>query len=79
MPQDLYLKSFGFATSISVPGKGFRVARTSNGHASRFRAHHLVEGISKVSAATLAQRYFAGRSDGLRPPNNAQELRVATA
>jgi methyltransferase (TIGR00027 family) len=32
-----------------------------------------------VSAADLAQRYFAGRADGLRPPNNAEELLVATA
>ena len=32
-----------------------------------------------VSAAMLAERYFAGRSDGLRPPNNAEELLVATA
>jgi len=31
-----------------------------------------------VSAATLAQRYFADRADGLRPPNNAEELLVAT-
>jgi methyltransferase (TIGR00027 family) len=31
-----------------------------------------------VSAAMLAERYFAGRSDGLRPPNNAEELLVAT-
>jgi methyltransferase (TIGR00027 family) len=31
-----------------------------------------------VSAATLARRYFAGRADGLRPPNNAEELLVAT-
>jgi methyltransferase (TIGR00027 family) len=31
-----------------------------------------------VSAADLAQRYFAGRSDGLRPPRNAEELLVAT-
>jgi methyltransferase (TIGR00027 family) len=30
-----------------------------------------------VSAATLARRYFAGRTDGLRPPNNAEELLVA--
>ena len=30
-----------------------------------------------VSAATLTQRYFANRSDGLRPPNNAEELLVA--
>jgi methyltransferase (TIGR00027 family) len=32
-----------------------------------------------VSAADLAQRYFAGRTDGLRPPNNAEELLVATS
>jgi methyltransferase (TIGR00027 family) len=32
-----------------------------------------------VSAATLTQRYFAGRTDGLRPPNNAEELLVAVA
>ena len=31
-----------------------------------------------VSAATLTQRYFAGRTDGLRPPNNAEGLLVAT-
>jgi methyltransferase (TIGR00027 family) len=31
-----------------------------------------------VSAADLAERYFAGRTDGLRPPNNAEELLVAT-
>ena len=30
-----------------------------------------------VSAATLAKRYFADRSDGLRPPDNSEELLVA--
>jgi methyltransferase (TIGR00027 family) len=34
--------------------------------------------VQHVSAADLAQRYFAGRADGLRPPNNAEELLVAT-
>lgn len=34
--------------------------------------------VQHVSAATLAERYFAGRSDGLRPPNNSEELLVAT-
>jgi methyltransferase (TIGR00027 family) len=33
--------------------------------------------VEHVSAAALAQRYFAGRTDGLRPPNNAEELLVA--
>jgi methyltransferase (TIGR00027 family) len=34
--------------------------------------------VQHVSAATLAERYFAGRADGLRPPNNSEELLVAT-
>ncbi len=34
--------------------------------------------VRHVSAAALAERYFANRSDGLRPPNNAEELLVAT-
>ncbi|MGH7329928.1 MAG: class I SAM-dependent methyltransferase, partial [Polyangiaceae bacterium] len=34
-------------------------------------AHH-------VSADALAERYFSGRADGLRPPRNAEELLVAT-
>jgi methyltransferase (TIGR00027 family) len=33
--------------------------------------------VHHVSAAILTQRYFAGRTDGLRPPNNAEELLVA--
>lgn len=31
-----------------------------------------------VSAAALAERYFSGRTDGLRPPDNSEELLVAT-
>src|SRR5262252_288995 len=34
--------------------------------------------VQHVPAASLAQRYFAGRTDGLRPPNNAEELLAAT-
>jgi methyltransferase (TIGR00027 family) len=34
--------------------------------------------VQHVSATALAQRYFAGRTDGLRPPNNSEELLVAT-
>jgi methyltransferase (TIGR00027 family) len=34
--------------------------------------------VQHIPAATLAQRYFAGRTDGLRPPNNSEELVVAT-
>ena len=33
--------------------------------------------VQHVSAATLTQRYFAGRTDGFRPPNNAEELLIA--
>ena len=33
--------------------------------------------VRHVSAADLARRYFAGRTDGLRPPNNSEELLVA--
>ncbi|GAB2894375.1 class I SAM-dependent methyltransferase [Paralcaligenes ginsengisoli] len=41
-------------------------------HAAGFReARH-------VSAADLTQRYFLGRTDGLHPPNNAEELLVAS-
>jgi methyltransferase (TIGR00027 family) len=34
--------------------------------------------VRHVSAAALAERYFAGRTDGLRPPDNSEELLVAT-
>lgn len=34
--------------------------------------------VRHISAATLAQRYFAHRTDGLRPPENSEELLVAT-
>ncbi|HEY6805633.1 MAG TPA: class I SAM-dependent methyltransferase [Pyrinomonadaceae bacterium] len=33
--------------------------------------------VKHVPAAELAQRYFANRTDGLRPPNNSEELIVA--
>ncbi len=35
--------------------------------------------VRHVSAADLAQRYFSGRTDGLRPPNNSEELLIATS
>jgi methyltransferase (TIGR00027 family) len=34
--------------------------------------------VQHVSAASLGERYFAGRTDGFRPPNNSEELLVAT-
>ena len=34
--------------------------------------------VRHVSAAMLAERYFSGRTDGLRPPRNAEERLVAT-
>jgi hypothetical protein len=33
--------------------------------------------VRHVAAAALAQRYFAGRTDGLRPPENSEELLIA--
>ena len=33
--------------------------------------------VRHVSAAALTERYFAGRTDGLRPPDNGEELLVA--
>jgi methyltransferase (TIGR00027 family) len=35
--------------------------------------------VRHVSAAAIAERYFTGRADGLRPPDNSEELLVATA
>jgi methyltransferase (TIGR00027 family) len=34
--------------------------------------------VRHVSAAMLAERYFANRTDGLRPPDNSEEMLVAT-
>ena len=34
--------------------------------------------VQAVSAAALAEPCFADRTDGLRPPNNSEELLVAT-
>ncbi len=34
--------------------------------------------VRHVSAAQLTQRYFADRTDGLRPPDNGEELLIAT-
>jgi len=36
------------------------------------------EEVQHVSAAALTERYFAARTDGLRPPTGAEELLVAT-
>lgn len=33
--------------------------------------------VQHVSSGMLAERYFSGRSDGLRPPNSAEDLLVA--
>jgi hypothetical protein len=41
-------------------------------------AMQMAEKKRHVSAADLTQRYFTGRTDDLRPPNNAEELLVAT-
>lgn len=36
------------------------------------------EKVEHISAAALAERYFADRTDGLRPPNHSEELLVAS-
>jgi O-methyltransferase involved in polyketide biosynthesis len=53
--------------SFFMPSEMLALARDAG-----FRA------VEHVSAAMLAQRYFAGRTDGLRPPNDSEELLVAT-
>ncbi len=53
--------------SFYSPTRALDVAREAG-----FReAHH-------VSADALAERYFAGRADGLRPPSGGEEIVVAT-
>ncbi len=52
--------------SFLMPEEAMEMARQAG-----FRAVH------HVSAANLTERYFAGRTDGLRPPLNAEELLVA--
>jgi len=34
--------------------------------------------VQHISAQTLAERYFANRTDGLRPPNNSEEMLAVT-
>jgi methyltransferase (TIGR00027 family) len=53
--------------SFFMPDEMLALARDAGFNAARH-----------VSAAMLAERYFAGRTDGLRPPNNSEELLVAT-
>ncbi len=52
--------------SFSTPAEMLALARDAG-----FRE------VQHVSAAMLAERYFAGRADGLRPPNNSEEMLVA--
>jgi methyltransferase (TIGR00027 family) len=52
--------------SFFTPGEMLELAR-----AAGFKK------VEHVSAAALAERYFAERTDGLRPPNNSEELLVA--
>ena len=52
-----------------------RAAEGARASGTRYR----VQRRSTVSATMLAQRYFAGRTDGLRPPSNSEELLVATS
>jgi hypothetical protein len=49
-----------------------RVSRAWLAHDAGF------EQVQHVSAAMLAQRYLSGRTDGLRPPENPEQMLVAT-
>jgi methyltransferase (TIGR00027 family) len=84
-----FLLPFVFADTGLRPGlegaeKGARAAGTP--FLSFFTPAEMLElareagfrNVSHVSADGLAQCYFASRSDGLRPPANAEELLVAT-
>jgi methyltransferase (TIGR00027 family) len=70
-------------SSIDVSAKGARASGTpfmSFFTPSEIVAMARVAGFTEVrhvSADDLAQRYFAGRTDGLRPPSNGEEFLVA--
>jgi methyltransferase (TIGR00027 family) len=53
--------------SFFTPGEMLALARDAG-----------FDSVRHVSAAALAERYFADRADGLRPPNNAEELIVTS-
>jgi len=53
--------------SFFAPGEMLALAREAG-----------FKSVEHISAAALAERYFAGRTDGLRPPKNSEELLVAT-
>jgi methyltransferase (TIGR00027 family) len=69
---------------IEAAAKGARAAGTP--FISYFRPDEMLalareagfRDVRHVSAAALAERYFASRVDDLRPPNNSEELLVAT-
>ncbi|MDR8075206.1 class I SAM-dependent methyltransferase [Burkholderia cenocepacia] len=69
---------------LEMAAKGARASGTpfiSFFMPDQIRALALEAGFAKVehvSAAELTRRYFADRTDGLRPPNYAEELLVAT-
>ncbi|MEK2603915.1 class I SAM-dependent methyltransferase [Burkholderia arboris] len=69
---------------LEMAAKGARASGTpfiSFFMPAQIQALALAAGFAKaahVSAADLTRRYFADRTDGLRPPNNAEALLVAT-
>jgi methyltransferase (TIGR00027 family) len=70
--------------AIQIAEKGARASGTP--FISFFRPDEMLDlaqaagfrKVEHVSAASLAERYFAGRTDGLRPPYNSEELLVAS-
>jgi O-methyltransferase involved in polyketide biosynthesis len=43
------------------------------------RARFIEDLVVQQAGLGITQRYFAGRTDGFRPPNNAEELLMAVA
>lgn len=64
------------ARGAEASGTPFITFFTSDEIVALTRAAGFSEAVH-VSAAELTQRYFAGRSDGLRPPDHAEDLLIA--
>ena len=67
-PPHVFVDAVGL--ELAAPDEGWRSRPDMSPFTRPFRA--------SILAAALARRYFAGRTDGLRPPSNSEELLVAT-
>jgi O-methyltransferase involved in polyketide biosynthesis len=92
-PGSTFAMSFLLPIELSEPALRPAMELAAKGAAARgtpfisfFRPEELLDlardagfkQVRHVAAAEITRRYFAGRSDGLRPPNNAEELLLAT-